>query len=240
MHTKIITIAQQKGGAGKTTVAAHLAIGLAQQGEKVACIDLDPQASLSTWGRIRANKLGENNNLHCLNCNAYALQNEITKLRGNFNFVIIDSPPHIETEARQAIRSADLAIIPVQPSPTDLWATKASIILADQENVPAKILLNRVSSNSRLGKSIRSVFERQAPHMLLRAQLGNRVGYAASILDGLTVSEVDSNSLAQQEVLELVEEIKAAFARSKKPAPSEAAMAAKAPSEKREEAIVAA
>ena len=221
MNTKIITIAQQKGGAGKTTVAAHVAVGLAQSyksgNKKVACIDLDPQASLSTWARVRASKLGENNNLHCISCNAYALDETIKKLSEAYDFIVIDSPPHIEIEARQAIRSADLVLIPVQPSPTDLWATKASIMLAEQEQVNAKILLNRVSSNSRLGKSIRSVFEKQAPHMLLKSQLGNRVGFAASILDGLTVTETEGNSsLANSEVKALVKEVLKCFETAKK------------------------
>jgi len=217
MNTKIITIAQQKGGAGKTTVAAHLAVGLAETKKKVACIDLDPQASLSTWARVRAGKLGGANNIHCVSCNAYALDETIKKLSEAYDCIIIDSPPHIEIEARQAIRSADLVIIPVQPSPTDLWATKASIILAEQEQVNAKILLNRVSSNSRLGKSIRSVFERQAPQMLLKSQLGNRVGFAASILDGLTVTETESNSsLANVETKALVKEVLKCFDAAKK------------------------
>lgn len=217
MNTKIITIAQQKGGAGKTTVAAHIAVGLAQGNKKVACIDLDPQASLSTWARVRAAKLGENNNINCVSCNAYALDETIKKLSETNDFIVIDSPPHIEIEARQAIRSADLVLIPVQPSPTDLWATKASIILAEQEQVNAKILLNRVSSNSRLGKSIRSVFEKQAPQMLLKSQLGNRVGFAASILDGLTVTETEANSsLANSEVKALVKEVQKCFETSKK------------------------
>jgi len=217
MNTKIITIAQQKGGAGKTTVAAHLAVGLAQAKKKIACIDLDPQASLSTWARVRAGRLGDDNNIHCISCNAYALEEEIAKLFKKYDCIIIDSPPHIEIEARQAIRSADLVIIPVQPSPTDLWATKASIILAEQEGVNTKILLNRVSSNSRLGKSIRGVFEKQAPHMLLKSQLGNRVGFAASILDGLTVTETEPNSsLANAETKALVKEVLKCFETAKK------------------------
>ena len=90
-------------------------------------------------------------------------------------------------------------------------------MLAEQEGVNAKILLNRVSSNSRLGKSIRSVFEKQAPQMLLKSQLGNRVGFAASILDGLTVTETEANSsLANAEVKALVKEVLKCFDAAKK------------------------
>ena len=207
MNTKIITIAQQKGGAGKTTVSAHLAIGLQQAGKKVAAIDLDPQASLSTWARIR-----ENDDFACTACNAYALDEEIVKLKGKVDYIIVDSPPHIEVEARSAIRSADLVVIPVQPSPTDLWATKASIVLAEQEGVKTKILLNRVSGNSNLGKSIRGVFEASHKDKLLSQQLGNRVGFAAAMLDGKTVTEAQPSSVAAKEVKALVKEVLKAFA----------------------------
>lgn len=213
MNTKIITIAQQKGGAGKTTVSAHLAVGLAQAKNKVACIDLDPQASLSTWARMRGD--GGKVQISCTTCNAYALDEEIAKLKGKVDYIIIDSPPHIEVEARSAIRSADLVLIPVQPSPTDLWATKASIILAEQEGIATKILLNRVSGNSRLGKSIRGVFEASAADKLLKSQLGNRVGFATAILDGLTVTEAEPSSVAAKEVKAFVSEVKKVFAGKK-------------------------
>lgn len=212
MNTKIITIAQQKGGAGKTTVSAHLAIGLVQAKKTVACLDLDPQASLSTWARMREVNGVVGNEVSCKACNAYALEEEIEKLNGKVDYIIIDSPPHIEVEARQAIRSADLVLIPVQPSPTDLWATKASIILTEQEGVTAKILLNRVSGNSNLGKSIRAVFEASHKDKLLKAQLGNRVGFAAAILDGQTITEAQPSSTAAREVKAFVKEIEKVFA----------------------------
>lgn len=226
MNTKIITIAQQKGGAGKTTVSAHLAVGLVQAKKVVACLDLDPQASLSTWARMRDANGANKNEISCKACNAYALEEEIAKLNGKVDYIIIDSPPHIEVEARSAIRSADLVVIPVQPSPTDLWATKASIVLTEQEGINAKILLNRVSGNSRLGKSIRGVFEASNKDKLLKAQLGNRVGFASAILDGLTVTEAEPSSTAAKEVKAFVKEIEKVFAvkkDSKKSAKKEAA-----------------
>lgn len=207
MSTKIITIAQQKGGAGKTTISAHLAVAFAKKGQKVAVIDIDPQASLSTWARIRAEKLGNKNDIYSVASNAYGLNAEIEKLQGKADIIIVDSPPHIETEARNAIRAADLVILPVQPSPTDLWATKASLEITKQENIPAKILLNRISLSSTLGKTIRSVFEATAPEFLLKGQLGNRVAFPASMLDGLTAIEISASSPAAKEVEELINEI---------------------------------
>lgn len=207
MNTKIITIAQQKGGAGKTTIAAHLAVAFAKAGKKVAALDLDPQASLSTWGRIRNEKLGENNNVYVAAVTKYNIEKEIQKLRGTADIVIIDSPPHIESAARNAIRSADLVILPVQPSPTDLWATKATMEICEQENITGKILLNRVAANSRLGTSIRTVFEKSAPKFIMKTQLGNRVDYAGSILTGLTSIETSPSSNAAKEMQAVLKEI---------------------------------
>src|SRR5687767_6859384 len=136
---KVITVAQQKGGAGKTTMAAHIAVALAQKGNRVAIIDIDPQGSLGCWHSVREEKLGEGYTGLIFNAlSGWRVGSEVSRLRRQCDFIIIDSPPHTETEARTAIRSADLVIIPVQPSPTDLWATKATLDLARADKMPVK------------------------------------------------------------------------------------------------------
>jgi chromosome partitioning protein len=206
--TKIITVAQQKGGSGKTTVTAHLAVAFAQSGKRVAVIDIDPQASLSTWHRIREEKFGEGyTGLTASASSGWRLGAEIENLKGDHDIIIIDSPPHIEADARSAIRSADLIILPVQPSPTDLWATKATIELAGQENIPAKILLNRVSSNSKLAKAVESDLKKSIGNGLLKTQFGNRVSFAASMVDGRTVMEAYPGTAASDEVKKLATEV---------------------------------
>jgi chromosome partitioning protein len=120
----IITIAQQKGGAGKTTIAAHLGVALAQKRNRVAVIDIDPQGSLKHWYNIRAEKFGEEyTGIYFSATAGWKINSEIMSLKRNYDFIIIDSPPHTETDAKSVMRVADLVIVPVQPSPTDLWAT---------------------------------------------------------------------------------------------------------------------
>ena len=200
---KVITVAQQKGGAGKTTVAAHISVALSQKGNRVAVIDIDPQGSLSYWHKIREKKLGEGyTGLTFSSVSGWRVAGEVSRLAKTHDFVVIDSPPHTETEARTAIRSADLIIIPVQPSPTDLWATKATLDLAKHEKTAVRVVLNRVAANSRLAATISA----ELPE-LADTTLGNRVLFAAALMEGRTATEVDPSGVAAQEVKSLVKEI---------------------------------
>ena len=204
---KVITIAQQKGGAGKTTVAAHIAVALSQKGNRVAVVDIDPQGSMTHWHGIREKKLGEGYTGLMFNAlSGWRVGSEISRLRKQCDYIIIDSPPHTETEARTAIRGADLVIVPVQPSPTDLWATQATLNLAKAERVPVHVMLNRVPANSRLAQTIAA----ELPE-LMEATLGNRVLFASSLMEGRTATEIDPSSNAAKEVKALVKEILAAF-----------------------------
>jgi len=200
---KIITVAQQKGGAGKTTVAAHIAVALSQKGNRVAVIDIDPQGSLSCWHKIREEKFGEGYTGLTFNAlTGWRVGSEVARLRKSQDFIIIDSPPHTETEARAAIRAADLIIVPVQPSPTDLWATKATLELAKIEKIPVRVVLNRVSANSKLA----SIIANQLPE-LAETTIGNRVLFASSLMEGRTATELEPAGIAAREIKNLVKEI---------------------------------
>lgn len=203
MAEKVITIAQQKGGAGKTTLAAHLAVAWSQRGKRVAIIDIDPQGSLTQWHKLREKRFGEGyTGLTFAALSGWRVGSEVARLRRNHDLIIIDSPPHTETEARTAIRNADLILLPVQPSPTDLWATKATLDLAKAENIPVRVVLNRVTSNSKLAMSIAE----QLPD-LAKTMLGNRVLFASSFLEGRSVTELAPGSPAAIEIKMLSEEI---------------------------------
>jgi chromosome partitioning protein len=208
MRQKIITIAQQKGGAGKTTLVAHMAVALMQKGFRVAIIDIDPQGSLTRWHEVRAERMGEGyTGLHFSALTGWRVGSEANRLRrSNYDIVLIDSPPHVETEARTAIRAADLIIVPVQPSPTDIWATQATIKLAKTEKKPVLTVMNRVAPNSKLAIQMRAELSD-----LSDTYLGNRVAFASAILEGKGVTELDPKSQASLEIKALVEEMVALF-----------------------------
>ena len=206
MSARIITIAQQKGGAGKTTLAAHLAVAWAKAERSVALLDIDPQASITAWADIRRAlpDAPEQPDIRALT--GWRVAGEVDKLKRQFDILVIDSPPHAETEARVAVRVADLVVVPVQPSPMDLWATQATLDLAKQEKTAVLLVLNRVPPRANLA----DVMEQAASKLgvkLAKTKLGNRVALAAALLEGRGIAEVSPSSAAGREIAALAKEI---------------------------------
>ncbi len=202
----IFTIAQQKGGAGKTTLAAQLATAFLATGTKVATLDVDPQGSLTLWAAARMANLGEKNKLVHTQVQGYRLKKEAERASEDCDIVIIDAPPHTDSESAIAIRSADMVLIPMQPSPMDLWACAPTIKTAQAEGTPARIMLNRVDSRTKLGNAIKEKLK-ELDIEVLTSKLGNRVAFAASMLDGLGVVETEKSGAASKEIKALVKEL---------------------------------
>lgn len=207
MSAKVLTIAQQKGGAGKTTLAAHLAVAFAKGGRRVALVDIDPQASLGTWFEIRAHAPSpQAAPLHFSAVSGWKTATEVDRLKRQHDLVIIDSPPHAETEAKVAVRAADLVLVPVQPSPMDIWATAPTLELARNERVPVLVVLNRMPPRGKIIEVMRAKLADQNL-MVAAATIGNRVRFAASMLEGRTVIEQEPKSAGALEVTRLADEI---------------------------------
>lgn len=182
----VICVAQQKGGSGKTTIAANLAVAFLRAGHSVALLDTDPQGSLGRWFMARRERGGED--LGFSTASAWGVSYECDKLRKTFDFVIVDTPPKVDADLRPALREASLVIVPVAASQVDVWATESVLDLARREGRTAMIVLNRAKQGTRVledvGKALDS-FE------VLRSttMLGNRVAYAETLGQGLGVLE---------------------------------------------------
>lgn len=204
MAGHIVTIAQQKGGAGKTTLAANLAVAWAVAGKSVAIVDIDPQASLSQWHGERP--AGTEPVLHLSTVAGWRAEKELRSLASQYDLVVVDSPPHAETEARIAVRNADLVIVPVQPSPMDLWATRPTLELAAAEGTPALAVLNRVPPRARVADEVAARLAALGV-TVAATQLGNRTGFAAAMMEGLTVMDGNRRSTAREEIAALAAQI---------------------------------
>ena len=207
MLSKVITISQQKGGSGKTTLAVHLALAFIKYHNlKVAVIDTDPQGSLGKWFMIRTEKKVSNDNLTFKTASLWGAQYESKTLKKDHDVVIIDTPPKIESDARPSIESADLVLIPVAASHVDFWATGAIVDIAKKANKKILIQINRSSQRSKL-ISKTNEFIKSLDLSSTKSIIGNRQIFAASMGEGKTAIEKQKKSNAVEEIKNLSEQI---------------------------------
>jgi chromosome partitioning protein len=201
----VFTIAQRKGGAGKTTLAAHLAVAWANLGHDVVAVDIDPQGSLSRWAAVRAAQ-GRPDGLQVVTLNGWRVTGEVERLAREHDIVVIDSPPHDETEARIAVRAATLVVVPIQPSVMDLWATEATLKLAAAEKRAVRLVLNRVPARSKAAEAVAAAAG-QMGVTVAASRIGNRTALAAALAAGRGIVETDPSGIAAREIAALAEEL---------------------------------
>ncbi|PYG30452.1 ParA family partition ATPase [Pelagimonas varians] len=206
MPGHVITVAQQKGGSGKTTLAAHLALGFRQQGKRVALVDLDPQGSLGRWYMTRIERDPSLcDDLDFTTSSAWGISLECRKLTANNDLVIIDTPPKADSDLRPALRVADLVVVPVSASHVDLWATEGVLDLANRENRDTLLVMNRTRQGTRLGAEVAQA-ALQLGADVAKSALAHRVGYAETMGQGLGVLD-GRKTAASDEVLSLMAEV---------------------------------
>ncbi|MCA0963597.1 ParA family partition ATPase [Salipiger bermudensis] len=206
MAGSVITVAQQKGGSGKTTLSANLAIGLRLAGHSVALIDTDPQGSLGRWFMTRLEHNPEAvEGMEFATSSAWGITYECRKLAERFDVVIVDTPPKADSDLRPALRAADLVLVPVSMSHLDLWATESVLDLARRENREVMMVMNRTRPGTRLSGEITAAATKMAAR-IAEATLGNRVGYAEAFGHGLSAAE-GRKTPARDEVAALSAEV---------------------------------
>lgn len=204
MPGKVITIAQQKGGSGKTTLAVNLAAEALRRGMSVALLDTDPQGSLGRWFMTRRERLGEAG-LEFSTSSAWGVSYECEKLKKAVDLVIVDTPPKVDADLRPALREADLVLIPVASSHVDLWATDGVLDLAARERKAAWIVLNRTRAGTRLGDEVAAAAA-ELTAGVARAGLASRVVYAETLGQGRGAVEAGHRA-ARAEVAALTDEV---------------------------------
>jgi len=205
---KVLTIANRKGGAGKSTCAAHLAVAATNSGLKAILIDMDPQKTLEGWWQKRV----EDTPL-LVETTAVDLPNSIDKLRTQgFDICIIDTPGDSGDFTRAGIMAADLVIIPSKPTPPDLSAIGRTISLVEENKKKFAFVITQgiVRTKATLqALSVLSQFGAVAP-----APISNRTAYASAMGAGKSAGDFDK--IAEEEINQVWEFIKDTLFKSEK------------------------
>lgn len=203
----IISVQNQKGGVGKTTLAIHISHALVLKGFKVLLVDADPQGSARDWAAAR----GAEPQFPVVGLDRPTIHRDLSALMKDFDHAVIDGPPRVSDLARSAIIAADLIVVPIQPSPYDIWAADEIIKLIQEasvfkEKLKSVFVINRKIVNTAIGRDVVEALE-QYPIPVLKASISQRVAFAESAATGSTVLETDSKGAAAKEVMALVNEL---------------------------------
>ena len=197
-NMRVVVFASQKGGSGKTTLAGHIAVQAELAGAgPVALIDTDPQGSLAKWWNTREAAFPAF--IHSVFTN---LVHDLDEARAQgFKLVVIDTPPAVTKAISEVISFADLVVLPTRPSPHDLRAVGPTIDICQARKKPMIFALNAATARARITMEAAVALSQHGT--VAPATIHNRTDFAASMIDGRTVMEVDPNGRSSQEVVAL-------------------------------------
>ncbi|CEE28330.1 MULTISPECIES: ParA family partition ATPase [Xanthomonas] len=196
----IVGLLNQKGGVGKTTLAVNLAASLTRDGSRVLLIDADPQGSALDWAAARD---GEPL-FSVVGFPRPTVHKDIAQLGQGYEHIVIDGPPRVTDLARSAIMAADVVLIPVQPSPYDIWAADEVVKLIEEARVykgalKAAFVVNRKIVNTAIGRDVGEALAAY-PVPALAASVTQRVVFAEAVARGQAVHEIDAEGPAAAEI----------------------------------------
>ena len=187
----IFGVLNQKGGVGKTTLSVNLAACLARTGARVLLIDADPQGSALDWAAARQSEPL----FSVVGFPRATIHKEIAQLGQGYEHIIIDGPPRVTDLARSAIMASDIVVIPVPPSPYDIWAAEEVVKLITEarvykENIKSVFVVNRKITNTAIGRDVRDALAAYPVHVL-NASVAQRVVFAEAAAQGQAIFEID-------------------------------------------------
>jgi chromosome partitioning protein len=205
-QTVITAIVNQKGGAGKTTVAVNLAAAMARRGLKVVLVDSDPQGSVLQWASIAPEETVE-----VLHQTDIGDQRSLRSLVRRCDQIIIDTPPALGATSLAAMRVADLLVIPVGPSPLDIWSSRETLALFEHaqkgnRRLRGRLLIARKIPRTRIGREARDALH-FAGLPVLATEIHQRIGFVEAMIGGRSVMSMPDSSAARQEIERLCQEI---------------------------------
>lgn len=205
----IVALLNQKGGVGKTTLATHFAGELAAAGARVTVIDADPQGSALDWSQRRSES-SLPRLFGVIGLPRETLHVEVPDIARGADHVVIDGPPRVTALARSAILAADLVLIPVQPSPYDVWASAEIVALLGEAklfkpHLRAAFIVNRRIVGTIIGRDVRAALPEGLP--ALAADIHQRVVFAESVATGRLARELEPDGAAAQEIAAVATEI---------------------------------
>jgi chromosome partitioning protein len=204
---KIISFLQEKGGAGKTTMATNVSRGLCLRGYKILLVDSDPQGSTRDWNEANMGSL-----VPVVGLDRETLHIDIKALMGDYDFVIIDGAPQLSKMSASAIKCSDIILIPVQPSPYDIWASLdlVELIKSRQEvangSPEAAFIISRVIKNTKLSKEVNDTLSEYGMPVF-DAFTSQLVAYPTSASEGKSVYESQIWKSAMDEVESIIHEL---------------------------------
>lgn len=204
---KVIAVLNQKGGSGKTTIATHLARALQLDGADVLLVDSDPQGSARDWAAVR-----EDQPLTVVGIDRPTIDRDLKNIVRK-DFVVIDGAPQAADLAISAIKAAEFILIPVQPSPYDIWATADLVELVKQRievtdgKLQAAFVVSRAIKGTRMGAEVKEALTDYGLPVL-ESRITQRVIYPGTAAAGTTVMDEDPEGDAAREVHALANEIK--------------------------------
>ena len=197
---KTIVINSQKGGSGKTTICAHLAVEAERAGDgPVFLIDTDPQGTLSTWHEHREAEAPQRVEV--------PLESLAVLKDRKASYCFIDTAPTRTDENVALFRMADLVLVPIRPSPSDLWAAGATVSLLKEAGIPFLFILTQAKANASITAQAAAALSHHGP--VAETFIADRVPYAAAMTNGRTALELSAKGPAAVETTALWKNIKA-------------------------------